>query len=149
MKNQKQPSQINVIYRDPKNITIAVLVLLVLIFGVMTFFKKDSLYKYKLEQLKKEYDKERALRDSLDTEIFKVNNELAALKVREKELSKEVARLDTEINTAKETANLYQKELDRTHVLLEETRKQIKQLKSNPPNRTGNKLLESLKLKTQ
>ena len=136
-------------YRDPKNIAILVLVLLVLIFGATTFFKKDSLYKYKLEQLQKEYDKEHALRDSLDLEISKVQSELAALKVREKELAEEVSRLETEAILAKEEANRSQEELDNTRTLLAETRKKIKELKNQPPNRKGEDLIKSLKLKTQ
>jgi peptidoglycan hydrolase CwlO-like protein len=136
-------------YRDPKNIAIAVLVLLVLIFGATTFFKKDSLYKYKLEQLQKEYDREHAIRDSLDLEITRVQSELASLKVREKELADEVSRLESEVILAKEEANRSMKELNLTRTALSETRKKIQELRNQPPNREGNKLIESLKLKTQ
>jgi len=136
-------------YRDPKNIAIAVLVLLVLIFGATTFFKKDSLYKYKLEQLQKEYDREHTIRDSLDLEITRVQSELASLKVREKELADEVSRLESEVILAKEEANRSMKELNLTRTALSETRKKIQELRNQPPNREGNKLIESLKLKTQ
>jgi len=136
-------------YKDPKNIAIFVLVLLVLIFGATTFFKKDSLYKYKLEQLQKEYDKEHALRDSLDLAISQVKSELAALKVREKELAEEVSRLENEATLAKEEANRSQEELATTRSLLAETRKKIQALKNQPPNRKGGDLIKSLKLKTQ
>jgi len=139
----------NMKYRDPKNIAILVLVVLVLIFGATTFFKKDSLYKYKLEQLQQEYDREHALRDSLDLAISKIQIELATLKVREEELANEVARLESEVLLAKEEANRSQEELNTTRTALSETRKKIQQLKNQPPNRKGNDLLKSLKLKTQ
>lgn len=135
--------------KDPKTIAIAVLVLLVLVFGATTFFKKDSLYKYKLEELQKVYDTERNKRDSLDRELVKVRSEFAALKVKEKQLAANVARLDQGIASAKNDANLSKEELDRAKTSLEETRKKIADLKSNPPNRTGDDLLNSLKLKTQ
>ena len=136
-------------YRDPKNIAIIALVFLVLIFGATTFFKKDSLYKYKLEELQKEYDKEHALRDSLDLEMSKVKIELAALKIKEEELANEVARLESEVLLAKEEANRSMEELNTTRAALSETRKKIQELRNQPPNRKGGKLLESLKLKTQ
>ena len=135
--------------KDPKTIAIAVLVLLVLVFGATTFFKKDSLYKYKLEELQKVYDTERNKRDSLDRELVKVRSEFAALKVKEKQLAANVARLDQDIASAKNDANLSKEELDRAKTSLEETRKKIADLKSAPPNRTGDDLLNSLKLKTQ
>lgn len=135
--------------KDPKTIAIAVLVLLVLIFGATTFFKKDSLYKYKLEELQKVYDAEHNKRDSLDQELVKVRAEFAALKVQEKKLAAVVARLDQDIASAKSDANRSREELDRAKTSLEETRKKIADLKSNPPNRTGEDLLNSLKLKTQ
>lgn len=135
--------------KDPKNITIIVLVALVLIFGATTFFKKDSLYKYKLEELQKVYDTEHNRRDSLDQELVKVRAEFATLKVREKQLAADVAKLDRDIASAKNTATRSREELDRTKTMLEETRKKIADLKSNPPNRTGEDLLNSLKLKTQ
>ena len=135
--------------KDPKNITIIILVALVLIFGATTFFKKDSLYKYKLEELQKVYDTEHNRRDSLDQELVKVRAEFAALKVREKQLADDIARLDQEIISAKDDATRSRNELDRTRTELDETRKHIKDLKNNPPNRTGGDLLQSLKLKTQ
>lgn len=136
-------------YRDPKNIAIVALVVLVLIFGATTFFKRDSLYKYKLEELQKEYDKEHALRDSLDLAISRVKFELATLKVREEELANEVARLESEVLLAKEEANRSMEELNTTRAALSETRKKIQELRNQPPNRKGGKLIESLKLKTQ
>jgi cell division protein FtsB len=135
--------------KDPKNIAISVLVLLVLIFGATTFFKKDSLYKYKLEELQKVYDAEHNKRDSLDQELVKVRSEFAILKVREEQLAADVARLDRDISSARDDANRSREELDRTRTSLDETRKHIKDLKNNPPNRTGEDLLNSLKLKTQ
>lgn len=135
--------------KDPKNITIIVLVALVLIFGATTFFKKDSLYKYKLEELQKVYATEHSRRDSLDQELVKVRAEFTALKVREKQLAADVAKLDRDIASAKNDATRSREELDRTKTMLEETRKKISDLKSNPHNRTGEDLLNSLKLKTQ
>jgi len=135
--------------KDPKNIAISILVLLVLIFGATTFFKKDSLYKYKLEELQKVYNAEHNKRDSLDRELVKVRSEFAILKVREEQLAADVARLDRDITSARNEANRSREELDRARTSLDETRKRIKDLKNNPPNRTGEDLLNSLKLKTQ
>lgn len=145
----KKPVSISTKMKDPKNIAIAILVLFVLIFGVTTFFKKDSLYKYKLEELQKVYDAEHNKRDSLDRELVKVRSEFATLKIREKQLADDVARLDRDVASAKSDANRSKEELDRAKTTLEETRKKISDLKSNPPNRTGDDLLQSLKLKTQ
>lgn len=145
----EKPIKLSAKMKDPKTIAIAVLVLLVLIFGATTFFKKDSLYKYKLEELQKVYDAEHNKRDSLDRELDKVRSEFAALKVKEKQLAANVARLDQDIASAKSDANRSKEELDRAKTSLEETRKKIADLKSNPPNRTGDDLLNSLKLKTQ
>jgi peptidoglycan hydrolase CwlO-like protein len=145
----KKPIKLSTKMKDPKTIAIAVLVLLVLIFGATTFFKKDSLYKYKLEELQKVYDAEHKKRDSLDQELVKVRAEFAALKVKERQLAADVARLDQDIASAKNDAKRSKEELGHAKASLEETRKKIANLKSNPPNRTGEDLLNSLKLKTQ
>ena len=70
------------------------------------------------------------------------------LKVKEQALQQKIDRLEIEIFQSKQNANRSQGELNRLRQKLAETRRRIKDLKDNPPNRTGDDLLNSIKIKT-
>lgn len=134
---------------NAKDFVIISLLLGCLIFGYMSFFKGDDLYKYKVEELNKQNEallKEKSLSDE---KIKKLNLEFDSLKIIEIKLINDINLRDVEIGKTKDRANKSKKELDKFRREMEETRKKIDSLKANPANRTGEDLINSLKLKTQ
>jgi len=135
--------------KDIKTILIIVLLGATLFFGYMWFFKGDNGYKEKIKQLeaeKKELVKER---ENLDNDVRSILAEFNSLKEKEKKLLADVAKLDAEIAKSKANAAKSKAELDKMKKDLKDTQDKIAYLKDHPVNRTGDDLLNSLKMKTQ
>lgn len=135
--------------KDIKNIVILVLLLGVLTLGYISLFRGDKLYEYKVEELKKQNEALMKQKLAVDEENKTLRLEFSNLKAKEVELIKDINLRDLEIQKSKDNANRSKRELEKFKRDIEETRRKIDSLKSNPPNRTGDDLLNSIKLKTQ
>lgn len=135
--------------KEPKNILILALLVGCFIFGYAHFFKSDGVYKLKVKQLEQANIDLQNERKKLGIELSSVKLDFAKLKVIEGKLATQVAGLDIEIQKNKAAVLKSRAELDKLKVELAQTRKKIEDLKSNPANRTGDDLLNSLKLKTE
>lgn len=135
--------------KDIKNILIGILLICTIIFGTKTFFTSDKLYKEKLKQIELANEKLKKERITIDLKINTLKIEYSKLKDHETKLNKEITNRDFEIAKNKATAARSQAELAKFKQDLIETQNKIKLLKDNPPNRTGEDLLNSLKIKTQ
>lgn len=137
------------IFRDPKNIIITVLLLGVLVFAAIVFYGGDTAYKKRVKELQAENKVLQAQRDSIDSVIGGLENDYQDLLLKEAALLADIAQRDADIQKAKDAANRSKVELDRIKKDLEKTRAEIKKHETNPANRTGDDLLNSLKFKTQ
>jgi peptidoglycan hydrolase CwlO-like protein len=135
--------------KNYKNIIIIFLLIGCLIFGYISLFRGDKLYEYKLEELKKENLILLKMKDSLGLKINGLESQFITLKAKETELINDINNRDLEIARSKEKASKSKAELDKFKREMQETRNKIDSLKAHPANRTGDDLLNSIKLKTQ
>jgi hypothetical protein len=135
--------------KDIKNWIIFILLGLTLIFGYITLTGDDSEYKRKVEILKE--DNTRLLNENskIDRRIDSLNLEYINLQKKDSLLAIEISKRDVQIANALASSKKSREELERIKAGLMETRKKIDSLKTNPIKRTGDDLLNSLKLKTQ
>jgi septal ring factor EnvC (AmiA/AmiB activator) len=133
---------------DIKSILILFLLAGCLIFGYMWYFKRDPGYKKELKELRADNERIKRERDSINVHLKSLEIDFNKLKQNEKVLQQKISDLEVEIEKSKQKANKSQAELNRLRLKLEETRRKIKELKNNPPNRTGDDLLNSIKIKT-
>lgn len=132
-----------------QNILIGILTVCTLFFGYKTFFSEDPLYKQKIEELHKENLALQAKRDSINGVLKTLKVDFEKLKVQEAALNAKVAQEDKEIEKNKAKAAKSQAELTALQKELADTHNKIEDLKKHPANRTGDDLLNSLKLKSQ
>lgn len=131
--------------------SILIFILLTLLMGVAYnwYFKADKDYKNQVKMLRDENIKIKNTRDSLSTNILNLEKEFIVIKDREDSLNNRIKILDIQISDARNKANKSKAELDALRIELLETNKKIKELRNNPPNRTGEDLINSIKNKTQ
>jgi chromosome segregation ATPase len=134
---------------DFKTIFIFILLTLLMVVGYNWYFKADKNYKNQVESLKQENKKIQISRDSLSMNILILEKDFNLIKAREDSLMTRIGKLDTQISDSKNKANKSKAELDALRKELLETNNKIKELKNNPPNRTGQDLINSIKNKTQ
>jgi uncharacterized coiled-coil DUF342 family protein len=134
---------------DFKTIFIFVLLTLLMSVGYNWYFKADKEYKNQVNSLKEENKKIENSRDSLSNNILSLEKEFDVIKKREDSLLIKIDILDNEISDSKKKANKSKAELEALRLELLETNKKIKELRNNPPNRTGEDLINSIKNKTQ
>ena len=135
--------------KDIKNILIVVLLAGCMIFGYMWFFRNDGGYKQKILDLEGEKKELIIAREKLEKDVVVLEKNFDDLKKKESSLAADIKKRDEEIRRRKEEAAKSRAELDNMKKGLKETQEKIVELKKNPSNRTGDDLLNSLKLKTQ
>jgi hypothetical protein len=132
-----------------KDIVIFVLLLGCLFFGYRSFFSSDNLYKYKVEELRKQNDSLFIEKSIIDEILIKLSMEFDSLKIIEENLIEEINQRDIDIERSKNKADQSRKELDKYRKEIEETKRKIEWMKENPANRTGENLINSLKSKSK
>jgi len=135
--------------KDIKNWIIFILLGLTLIFGYITLTKDDSDYKRKVEILKE--DNTRLLNENskIDGRIDSLRVEYINLQKKDSLLNIEISKRDIQIANALASSKKSKEELEKIKANIAETQRKIKELKANPFKRTGDDLLNSLKLKTK
>ncbi len=134
---------------DFKSILILILLGFSLFFGYNWYFKGDDVSKEKLNQLQERYDEiEKEKKESnkrLEDNAFVIDSLMLVDSLN----SKKIALLESNVKKAEDKANESAGKLSAVQKELIATRKKIEELKENPPNRTGDDLLNSIKNKTK
>lgn len=134
---------------DIKSILILVLLGFSLIFFYKWYFSGVDGYKNELKRLHSENKILQHKRDSVNLIIRGLETDYKKLQVLDSTLRVKIKKDEEEIKFAKDRANKSKGELDNLRLELEKTKKQIEDLKDKPANRTGDDLLNSLKIKTK
>lgn len=134
---------------DFKSILILILLGFALFFGYKWYFTDNSDYKNKIKELEEQYQllEDEKNKNNLIIEGYKV--ELDSIMVQDSLNLIKISELEVRVYDAEINAENSKKEFDKIQKQLEETRKKIEEFKKNPPNRTGDALLESIKNKTK
>lgn len=134
---------------DFKSILILILLGFALFFGYKWYFTDNSDYKNQIKELEKQYQilEDEKKQNKLIIERYKV--ELDSIMVQDSLNIIKISELEGRVYDAERNAENSKKEFDKLQKQLEETRKKIEEFKKNPPNRTGDALLESIKNKTK
>jgi septal ring factor EnvC (AmiA/AmiB activator) len=135
--------------KDPKNIIILALFVGMMIFASIVLLGKSSNYKQQVKDLEAKNKVLQSERVEIHKRVAALEREYEALKKKEAELLADIAKRDIEIANSKAAASRSKAELDKLKKDLQKTREDIKNHEDNPANRTGDDLLNSLKLKTK
>lgn len=131
-----------------KNILVSVLLCLTLIFAY-SWILEDGGSDEKVDALKRELEELSLKKKESDRIKDSLRSETDRLESQGKRLESDISRLESEIRDAIARANQSAKNLDRINKELAETRRKIEEFKKNPPNRTGDDLINSIKIKTK
>ena len=113
------------------------------------YFKADNNYKNQIKLLKESNKNIQFSRDSISISILNLENSFKIIKSREDSLINKINKLDIQVSESKRKANKSKIELESLRKELLETNKRIVYLESNPSNRNGQDLINSIKNKTQ
>jgi chromosome segregation ATPase len=134
---------------DIKSILILVLLGLTILFGFKWFFSGDGSSKERVKQLEQEFKNLESQKKSVDLEIINWKEKLDSLIQLDIKLQDELSKQEAKTKIAEIEANKSKVNLAKLKRDLEETQRKIDDFKNNPPNRTGDALLESLKNKVK
>ena len=132
-----------------KSILILVLLGLTLLFGFKWFFSGNKESKERVKQLEQQFKELESQKKLVDLEIINWISKSDSLKQLDIKLQAELTKQEAETKKAEIEAKKSKANLDKLKRDIEETQQKIENFKKNPPNRTGDALLESLKNKTK
>lgn len=134
---------------DLKSILILLLLATTLIFGYKWFFSSDSASKERVKQLELEFKEleKKKMENELKLNALKASFDI--LKSKDDSLKLEVSRLEKETVAAEISAAASKARFANLQAELAKTRRKIEEFKKNPPIKTEDELLQSLKNKTQ
>lgn len=130
-------------------IVIAVLLVFCLIFGYKWYFGGNSASEERVKQLEKEFLALEEKKKASEERIKYWENQFNCLKKQDDSLKTKIFEMEQATLAAEINAKKSKAKFEKIMKELEETRKKIAEFKKNPPNRTGDLLLESLKNKTK
>lgn len=134
---------------DLKSILVVFFLVISLFFGYKWYFsigdRKD--YKDKIEQLEIDNKKLRETRDSLQTAFLDLQKQYDDIVLADSLLNQEIIDLRQKVIDSKNKADRSVRELNRLKIELEKINQKIKELENNPPSKTEEELIESLKNK--
>jgi vacuolar-type H+-ATPase subunit I/STV1 len=134
---------------DFKSILILILLGLTLIFGYKWYFTDNSDYKNQIKELEENYqllEKEK-VENNLIIQKYKI--ELDSIMIQDSLNVIKIYELESKVFEAEKQADESKKRFNELQKELKETRNKIEEFKKNPPNRTGDDLLNSIKNKTK
>jgi len=134
---------------DIKTIFIILLLGLTLLFGFKWFLSGDKASKERVKQLEQEFKDLENQKKLVDLEITTWRAKSDSLRQLDVKLQAELVRQEAETKKAEIEAQKSKANLDKLRRDIAETQQKIEDFKNNPPNRTGDALLESLKNKTK
>ncbi len=134
---------------DIKSILILVLLGFSLVFFYKWYFSGLDGYKKEIKRLHSENKILQNKRDSVSLIIKGLEIDFVKLQKQDSLLKIKIQNSENDVRLAKDKANKSKSELDNLRKDLDNTKKQIEELQKNPLNRTGDDLLNSLKIKTK
>ena len=134
---------------DIKSILILILLGFTLIFGYKWYFSTDGEIGEKLDQLQERYDEIELKKQESNKRLEDNSFIIDSLMLVDSLNGEKIALLEFNIREAEDKATESADNLSRRKRELADTRKKIEELKKNPPNRTGDDLLNSIKNKTK
>src|SRR5574344_568080 len=134
---------------DLKTVLIIVIFLLALLFGFMWFFSKNNKAQGKIDKLTDDNARLEEMNKKISEEINAYKVKCDSLSLIDKKYSKEYVILEKQNTILVNKSNAAEKELDRLQNKLYKNRQEIEYLKKHPSNRTGDELINSLKIKTK
>jgi cell division protein FtsB len=134
---------------DIKSILILVLLGFTLIFGYKWYFSGDDTSEEKLNQLQEQYDEIEKEKQESNKRLNDNSIIIDSLMVADSLNTERIALLEFNVREAEDKAEESAGKLSEMQKQLAATRKKIEELKKNPPNRTGDDLLNSIKNKTK
>lgn len=134
---------------DLKSILILIFFGLSILFGYKWYFSGDKASKERVKQLEKEFNDLEKQKKLVDLEILSWQAKSDSLRNVDDRLKSELAKQEKLTKEAEMEVKKSKANLDKIKKDLEETKKKIEEIRNNPPNRTGDALLESLKNKTK
>ena len=130
-------------------ILISILLLTALIFGYKWFYSGNSASKERVKQLETEFKELEEKKKASDARIKYWETNFATLQAKSDSLKAEIDALERQTKAAEAEAKKSKARFEELSKELAKTRHNIEEFKKNPPNRTGDLLLESLKNKTK
>ncbi len=131
----------------------SIIITLLLVASLFLYYKwhnsENSNYEQELNKLKQENLLIHKKRDSLLSERSILQSDLNLIKNENQRLQLVSEKLEKESLEYRNRANKTKHELDNLRSQLEETHRKIEELKHNPPNRSDDNLLNSLRSKTK
>jgi hypothetical protein len=126
---------------------IAILLAIILFAGI--FMKFESEYKKTIDDLKDRNEILQSANRQIDRRLDSLRIEYSNLQKRDSSLFIEIKQREFLISEAVLSAKKSRMELEKIRLEMISTRKKIEDFRKNPSNRTGDDLLNSIKLKTQ
>lgn len=133
---------------DIKTILIILLFVTSTIFGLKWYFG-SNVDKDKIKELEVKFKELESQKKEVDERILKWEEKFKELDKEDSDLRDKQAIIEKQIINSIIMNNKDKQELDKLRKKIEETRKKIQEFKNNPPNRTGEDLLNSIKNKTE
>ena len=133
---------------DFNKILIIFLLLTTIVFGFNFFFRNDSASKEKIKQLEEEYKKLEIEKKEADAKILVWQDKFNVADKKDKLLTKEIEKSKVDAKLAEEKAKKSKVDLDNILINISKNRKEIENLKKNPPLLSDEQLLEELTKKT-
>ena len=133
---------------DTKTILILVLLAASTIFGLMWFFGGSDASKERVKQLEAEYKLLDAKEKAAEAKIADWQTKYQTADAKDKQLEVEITKLKGDSKIAEEKARKSKADLDKVQGGITENRKEIENLKKNPPVLSDDELLLQLTKKT-
>ena len=133
---------------DFNKILIIFLILTTIGFGLNFFFSNNETSKEKIKQLEDEYKKLEIEKKEADAKILVWQDKFNVADKKDKLLTKEIEKSKVEAKLAEEKAKKSKVDLDNILINISKNRKEIENLKKNPPLLSDEQLLEELIKKT-
>ena len=138
-----------------RNITLDIKTILIILlfatsatFGLKWYFGSNG-DKDKIKELEVKFKELESQKKEVDERILKWEEKFKELDKEDSDLRDKQAIIEKQIINSIIMNNKDKQELDKLRKKIEETRKKIQEFKNNPPNRTGEDLLNSIKNKTE
>lgn len=130
-----------------KSAIFLVLLAVTAFFGAKWYLKTDKESEDRIKAIESEYKELQAKKDSSDAKIAVWHTKFDSIRGEDIALKNQVEHLSKQTAAAERAATKSKLELDAAKAHTETLRANIAKLESNPPNRTGDDLLQSLKNK--
>jgi chromosome segregation ATPase len=134
---------------DINSILIIFLLATSLFFGYKWYFERSSESKKRVKELEEKFREIQKQKAENLKEILFWRERFDSLRVEDSVLVGKIAQLEEKRKQAEIDANRSKANLQRLREELEKTRKKIEAFKKNPPNRSGDLLLQSLKINSK